>query len=259
MQISKSFLMLCAGAALLLPVYVRGLDQDTEVQAKAREALERKMRELQSQSSVVSTSHVRSSGALSAPNASEEEVKKQVAARVKAREEAEKAAKAEAEAKRKEEAKRKAEQESQAKAEARLKAEQEARAKAQAQPKVQKEVVAQKSSPVQAPTGTAPVAAPTGTAPVTAPPSSSTATQAKPAEKEPVAAQTVQSTPPQQTPKPTASTAKGAPAFQPIAGPPVNLSADQQQRLAELLRKYQADEITPEQYHTERMKIVGGR
>jgi hypothetical protein len=45
--------------------------------------------------------------------------------------------------------------------------------------------------------------------------------------------------------------------FQPIAGPPLPLSADKQAQLTELLRKYRADEITPEQYHEERAKIVG--
>jgi hypothetical protein len=44
--------------------------------------------------------------------------------------------------------------------------------------------------------------------------------------------------------------------FQPIDAPPVPFSADKQTRLAELLRKYQADELTPEQYHEARAKIV---
>jgi len=46
------------------------------------------------------------------------------------------------------------------------------------------------------------------------------------------------------------------PAFRPIEGPPPNISADKQQRLAELLRRYQADEINPAQYHEERAKIL---
>jgi len=45
-------------------------------------------------------------------------------------------------------------------------------------------------------------------------------------------------------------------AFRPIEGPPPNISADKQQRLAELLRRYQADEINPAQYHEERAKIL---
>lgn len=46
------------------------------------------------------------------------------------------------------------------------------------------------------------------------------------------------------------------PSFQPGAGPSLNISADKQQRLAELLRRYQADELTPAQYHQERAKIL---
>ncbi len=42
---------------------------------------------------------------------------------------------------------------------------------------------------------------------------------------------------------------KGALSFSPIQGPPPSISADKQQRLAELLRKYKADEITAEEYH----------
>ena len=58
-----------------------------------------------------------------------------------------------------------------------------------------------------------------------------------------------------ETKKKTASM-KPAPVFQPIAGPPLNISSAKQQRLAELLRRYQADEITPGQYHEQRAKIL---
>jgi hypothetical protein len=49
---------------------------------------------------------------------------------------------------------------------------------------------------------------------------------------------------------------KGALAFPPIQGPPPSISADKQQRLAELLRKYRAEEITPEEYHQQRAKVL---
>jgi len=55
-------------------------------------------------------------------------------------------------------------------------------------------------------------------------------------------------------PKPKA--VKTAQPFPPIAGPPPTVSGDKQQRLAELLRKYRADEITPEEYHQQRAKIM---
>jgi hypothetical protein len=50
--------------------------------------------------------------------------------------------------------------------------------------------------------------------------------------------------------------AKGAIAFPPIQPPPPGISADKDARLAELLRKYKADELTPEEYHQQRAKIL---
>jgi hypothetical protein len=56
------------------------------------------------------------------------------------------------------------------------------------------------------------------------------------------------------TKKPAA--VKNAPVFPAIQGPPSPVSGDKQQRLAELLRKYKADELTPEEYHVQRTKIM---
>ena len=50
---------------------------------------------------------------------------------------------------------------------------------------------------------------------------------------------------------------KSAPVFPAIQGPASPVSGDKQQRLAELLRKYKADELTPEEYHVQRTKIMG--
>ena len=58
-----------------------------------------------------------------------------------------------------------------------------------------------------------------------------------------------------QAPKKPASM-KGALTFPPIQGPPPSISAEKQQKLAELLRKYRAEEITPEEYHLQRAKII---
>jgi flagellar biosynthesis GTPase FlhF len=63
-----------------------------------------------------------------------------------------------------------------------------------------------------------------------------------------------QTTPEQANAKPKVE--KKALAFKPIEAPPLPISADKQQRLAELLRKYKVDELTPEQYHQERAKIL---
>jgi hypothetical protein len=41
-----------------------------------------------------------------------------------------------------------------------------------------------------------------------------------------------------------------------MQGPAVPISGDKQQRLAALLQQYRADQITPEQYHQQRAKIL---
>ncbi len=46
------------------------------------------------------------------------------------------------------------------------------------------------------------------------------------------------------------------PSFPPLQGPALPISADKQQRLQELLRQYKANEITPDQYHKERARIL---
>jgi hypothetical protein len=57
--------------------------------------------------------------------------------------------------------------------------------------------------------------------------------------------------------KPPKKPTKAVLTFPTIPGPPPAISADKQQRLADLLRKYKADEITPEEYHQQRAKIMG--
>jgi hypothetical protein len=100
-----------------------------------------------------------------------------------------------------------------------------------------KELESQPAKPTSAPTP-APAVAKPGQA---KPPEMAT----KP-EPKPMAAQ-----PPK---KPAAG--KGMPAFPPIPAPPPSVSADKQQRLAELLRKYKSEEITPEEYHVQRAKVM---
>jgi cell wall-associated NlpC family hydrolase len=55
-----------------------------------------------------------------------------------------------------------------------------------------------------------------------------------------------------------ASLAKGPLTFRPIEAPPLPISAEKQQALSDLLAKYKADEVTPEQYHEQRAKILAG-
>jgi hypothetical protein len=49
---------------------------------------------------------------------------------------------------------------------------------------------------------------------------------------------------------------KGMPVFEPLQGPPVTIPAEKQAQLSALLQRYRADEITPDQYHAERAKIL---
>jgi hypothetical protein len=51
-------------------------------------------------------------------------------------------------------------------------------------------------------------------------------------------------------------TLKGAPVFPPMQAPPPTISADMQTRLTELLQKYKAEQLTPEEYHQQRAKIL---
>ena len=46
--------------------------------------------------------------------------------------------------------------------------------------------------------------------------------------------------------------------LKPIVAPPLPISPAKQAQLQGLLERYKADEITPEQYHTERAKILAG-
>jgi len=52
---------------------------------------------------------------------------------------------------------------------------------------------------------------------------------------------------------------RGVGNYKQLEGPPSPFTADQQQKLADLLKRYRADDITPEQYHAERAKIISGK
>jgi hypothetical protein len=58
-----------------------------------------------------------------------------------------------------------------------------------------------------------------------------------------------------QTTTNAAAATKGA-TVQALEAPPLPISADKGQRLQELLKKYKADQLTPEQYQKERAKIL---
>ena len=108
-----------------------------------------------------------------------------------------------------------------------------------------KELEAQPPAPATAPArASVPAAAP---APAAAKPA-----EAKP---KPAASKTEVKPTAEKAPKSPAAV-KGASAFPPLQAPPPTVSADKQQRLAELLRKYKAEELTPEEYHQQRAKIM---
>jgi hypothetical protein len=47
-----------------------------------------------------------------------------------------------------------------------------------------------------------------------------------------------------------------AQSFKPLDAPPLPFGGDKQQRLDDLLTQYKADQITPQQYHEQRAKIL---
>jgi hypothetical protein len=80
-----------------------------------------------------------------------------------------------------------------------------------------------------------------------------TATAGKPSAPAPATA--AQPAPAPQSPtKP--KVIKGQQPLLPIEGPPPSVTADKEQRLQELSAKYKADQITPEEYHQQRAKIL---
>jgi hypothetical protein len=80
-----------------------------------------------------------------------------------------------------------------------------------------------------------------------------TATAGKPSAPAPATA--AQPAPAPQSPtKP--KVIKGQQPLTPIEGPPPSVTADKEQRLQELSAKYKADQITPEEYHQQRAKIL---
>jgi hypothetical protein len=64
--------------------------------------------------------------------------------------------------------------------------------------------------------------------------------------------------PPMAVTTPPAKKPKMSAGFPPIEGPPLPISADQNQRLTDLLQRYKTDQITPAEYQAERAKILAG-
>ena len=104
------------------------------------------------------------------------------------------------------------------------------------------------TTPVQTP---APVPAPTF-----APAEQATTANSEPDAQRVVQGQTYGA--PQMEKKSKKRPNKMTPTFPDLPGPELTISADKHQRLQELLRRYQADEVTPAQYHEERAKILAG-
>ena len=123
-----------------------------------------------------------------------------------------------------------------------------------------KELEAQQSAPSAAASRpplvvtTPPTKPPPAAAPVTAPPEPNPALSPAEQKKQDAAAARAQKGAQRRAEK--AGAYNRPTRFPVIDAPPVPFSADKQSRLAELLRKYQTDELTPEQYHEARAKII---
>jgi len=115
---------------------------------------------------------------------------------------------------------------------------------------VPRETVATQPAPTQ-PTPTQPAEVRPAEAPPQAEVQAPVATEL-PERSEAESAARKQASKKQKTRKPSPT----APVFQPLGGPPLPISAEKQQRLANLLEQYRADQITPEQYHQQRAKIL---
>ncbi|HKI70714.1 MAG TPA: hypothetical protein VKA67_14095, partial [Verrucomicrobiae bacterium] len=55
----------------------------------------------------------------------------------------------------------------------------------------------------------------------------------------------------------TPTATQGLSSYAPLIGPPPPITAAQQKQLNDLLLLYEADRISPEQYHDRRAKILG--
>jgi len=228
MQISKCFLAVCAAAICIGPLTSRG--DDTDAQAKARQALEEKLNELQPQP----------------PNAAPQPPPTAKPAKKKAA--------------------------------------------PPPAPAPMREPPPVRMAPPPPPSATSPTIQPaprSAAAPApakyrdnfnsaTTPPAPSPAMVAPPppADSETIArarealerklselqGQEVQAQPQAEPERPVASPRPMRPAdrtgFKPLPAPELPISTDKQQRLAVLLQRYKADQITPEQYHAERAKIL---
>jgi hypothetical protein len=53
-----------------------------------------------------------------------------------------------------------------------------------------------------------------------------------------------------------AGTRFGASSFAPMVAPPTSLFSSKEAQLADLTRRYKADQVTPEEYHKERAKLI---
>jgi len=220
MRISRTLMVVCAGAACCaITLSVRGVDN--EAQAKAREALRKKMQELPANCCAASTAGKAIS--TPAPADSEAIAKARAAVRQKCLEMEQASGKlvtawnppADSEAI--------------------------AKARAAARQKISELVAQETTGAMPAISSPGPVADPAGI------------TKARESVRETMIdliAQEKEKTPVHALSRPVSL------GFPPIEGPALTISAEKQQRLNSLLRKYKADEITPEQYHAERAKLL---
>lgn len=237
MRTLKSLVVCTAAAVSLAQVSVARAD-DTEAQAKARQAAREKVQELSSQPAVTAPKPAPAAPVINSTNAitkARQELRQEKTEPVQPLV-VPKSADDEVIAKAREAARQKVEElerESKPVATAPKPATESKAPKAEVKP-VEKAPVATTSSPKSA------------TAAAQSPKDSTTTTTAA------TPAKTQQPTPSKvQEPRKTTT-----PQLQPFERTPLPISEDRQQKLADLLKRYMADELTPEQYHAERGKIL---
>jgi hypothetical protein len=174
------------------------------------------------------------------------EMVRQAEAQAAAKPEDQKKAKVEADAKKKADAKAKKEAEKKAKAEAEAKKKDDTKAREEAEAKA----TAEKGKSTQAATN-----APAADKPATKAEAEAKKKADAKARKEAEAKAKAEKGKPSQTAADAPVVKKGTP-VKPLESPPLPISADKDQRLQELLKKYRADQLTPEQYQAERAKIL---
>lgn len=250
MRFSKLSSILCALAVGTIGFTIRA--QDNPAQAAARIALAKQLFE----ASAPPATNAPAANAVGSKEAKAKAKADKAAAEAQAKQAAAQAA---AEAKARQDADKKLadQQAAQARAAAAIKAQEEKDAAAKAKQDAAKKLADQQASQAKAAAEPAKAQAATNNAAASA--AANTEAKAGKEQKEtpPKAAPAGQTAAAPQPGSRTGNSYQGADlGLKPIAPPPLPISASKADRLAALLRKYQADQVTPQEYHQQRAAIL---